>query len=59
MKRIEIMAKMDEQNVADEIISFLQEHDLVDKINGWHGGMRLDVIYGLAEYLHEEVGDTK
>ena len=55
MKRIEVMAKMDEQNVADEIISFLQEHDLVDKINGWHGGMRLDVIYGLAQYLGEEV----
>ena len=51
------MAKMDEQNVADEIISFLQEHDLVDKINGWHGGMRLDVIYGLAQYLGEEVAE--
>lgn len=55
MKRIEVMAKMDEQNVADEIISFLQEHDLVDKINGWQDGMRLDVIYGLAQYLGEEV----
>lgn len=53
------MAKMDEQNVADEIISFLQEHDLVDKINGWHDGMRLDVIYGLAQYLREDVGDTE
>ena len=57
MKRIEVMAKMDEQNVADEIISFLQEHDLVDKINGWHGEMRLDVIYGLAQYLGEEVAE--
>ena len=55
MKRIEVMAKMDEQNVADEIISFLQDHDLVDKINAWHDGKRLDVIYGLAEYLAEEV----
>jgi len=55
MKRIEVMAKMDEKNVADEIISFLQEHDLVDKINAWHDGKRLDVIYGLAQYLGEEV----
>ena len=47
MKRIEIMAKMDEQNVADEIISFLQEHDLVDKINGWHGGMFYLVLFFL------------
>lgn len=58
MKRIEVMAKMDEQNVADEIVSFLQEHDLVDKINGWHGGDRLDVIYGLAQYLGEDVGEV-
>ena len=46
---------MDEQNVAEEIIGFLQDHDLVDKINGWQDGMRLDVIYGLAQYLGEEV----
>ena len=59
MKRIEVMAKMDEQNVAEEIIGFLQDHDLVDKINGWHGGMRLDVIYGLAQYLGEEVENDK
>ena len=57
MKRIEVMAKMDEQNVADEIISFLQEHDLVDKINGWHDGDRLDALYGLAQYLGEEVAE--
>ena len=57
MKRIEVMAKMDEQNVAEEIIGFLQDHDLVDKINGWHDGMRLDVIYGLAQYLGEEVAE--
>ena len=55
MKRIEIMAKMQEENVAEEIISFLQEHDLVDKINAWQDGKRLDVIYGLAQYLGEEV----
>lgn len=55
MKRIEIMAKMDEQNVAEEIIGFLQDHHLVDKINAWHDGKRLDVIYGLAQYLSEEV----
>ena len=34
MKRIEVMAKMQEENVAEEIINFLQDHDLVDKING-------------------------
>ena len=55
MKRIEIMAKMKEENVADEIINFLVDHDLVDKINAWHDGKRLDVIYGLAQYLGEEV----
>ena len=55
MKRIEIMAKMKEESVAEEIISFLQDHDLVDKINGWHGGMRLDAVYVLAQYLGEEV----
>ena len=55
MKRIEVMAKMDEQNVADEIIGFLQDHDLVDKINAWQDGKRLDVICGLAQYLGEEV----
>ena len=55
MKRIEIMAKMQEENVAEEIIGFLQDHDLVDKINAWQDGKRLDVIYGLAEYLGEEV----
>ena len=60
MKRIEVMAKMDEQYVADEIISFLQEHELVDKINGWQDGMRLDAVYGLAQYLGEEVaGNVK
>ena len=59
MKRIEVMAKMDEQNVADEIISFLQEHDLVDKINGWHDGDRLDALYGLAQYLGENVGEVE
>ena len=58
MKRIEIMAKMDEQNVAEEIIGFLQDHDLVDKINAWQDGKRLDVIYGLAQYLGEEVGEV-
>jgi len=57
MKRIEVMAKMQEENVADEIINFLQDHDLVDKINGWNGGMRLDVVYGLAQYLGEEVAE--
>ena len=59
MKRIEIMAKMDEQNVAEEIIGFLQDRDLVDKINAWHDGKRLDVIYGLAQYLGEEVCEVE
>jgi len=53
MKRIEVMAKMDEQNVADEIITFLREHDLVTKMCSWHDGDRLDAIYGLAQYLGE------
>jgi len=57
MKRIEVMAKMDEQNVAEEIVDFLQDHDLVDKINAWHDGKMLDVIYGLAQYLGEEVAE--
>ena len=53
MKRIEVMAKMDEQNVADEIITFLREHDLVTKMCSRHDGDRLDAIYGLAQYLGE------
>lgn len=53
MKRIEIMAKMDEQNVADEIITFLREHDLVTKMCSRHDGDRLDAICGLAQYLGE------
>ena len=57
MKRIEIMAKMDEQNAADEIITFLREHDLVTKMCSWYDGDRLDAIYGLAQYLGEEVAE--
>lgn len=57
MKRIEIMAKMDEQNVAEEIIDFLQDHDLIDKSYFWCEGEKLDAIYGLAQYLGEEVAE--
>lgn len=57
MKRIQVMAKMDEQNVADEIITFLREHDLITKMCSWHDGDRLDAIYGLAKYLGEEVAE--
>ena len=59
MKRIEIMAKMDEQNVADEIITFLRECDLVTKMCSRHDGDRLDAIYGLAQYLGEPAEQEK
>ena len=55
MKRIEIMAKMQEENVADEILTFLKEHGLFDKACSRHDADRLDAIYGLAQYLGEEV----
>ena len=51
MKRIEIIAKMDEMDVAKEIIEFLVKHKLYYS--------ELDAVYGLAQYLREEVGDTK
>lgn len=50
MKRIEIMAKMDEMNVAKEIIEFLVKHKLYYS--------ELDAIYGLAQYLGEEVSEV-
>ena len=60
MKRIEVMAKMDEQNVADEIIDFLIDHKFCNKTCLWCEGERMDAIYGLAQYLGEEVeSDTE
>ena len=53
MKRIEIMAKMSEESVANEIISFLREHGLITKMTSWRDSERLDAIYGLAQYLGE------
>lgn len=53
MKRIEIMAKMQEENVAEEILNFLTEHEIVDDF--FCDGEKLDAIYGLAQYLGEEV----
>ena len=58
MKRIEVMAKMNELNVAQEIITFLREHNLANNINAWSDGKRLDVLYGLAQYLGEDVGEV-
>lgn len=57
MKRIEVMAKMDEQNVAEKILNFLTEHEIVDEF--FCDGEKLDAIYGLAQYLGEDVGDTE
>lgn len=34
MKRIEIMAKMQEENVAEEILNFLTEHEIYEKLTG-------------------------
>jgi len=59
MKRIEVMAKMDELNVAQEIITFLREHNLANNINAWSDGKRLYVLYGLAQYLGEDVGEVE
>ena len=56
MKRIEVMAKMQEENVADEIITFLAEHNLTEKMCSLRED-RLDAVYGLAEYLGEEVAE--
>ena len=55
MKRIEIMAKMREENVADEIITFLLSHSLAVKMLSLYETDKLDAIFGLAEYLGEEV----
>ena len=55
MKRIEIMAKMQEENAAEEIILFLIRHGLAAKINSIMQEDVLDAIYGLAQYLGEEV----
>ena len=57
MKRIEVMAKMDEQNVAEEIIDFLIDHKFCIKTCLWCEGERMDAIYGLAQYLGEEVAE--
>ena len=58
MKRIEIMAKMDEMDVAQEIVEFLIEHKFYYKECEWYDGHRLDSVYGLAQYLGEEVGEV-
>ena len=55
MKRIEVMVKMDEQNAAEEIIDFLIDHKFCNKTCLWCEGERMDAIYGLAQYLGEEV----
>ena len=55
MKRIEIMEKMDEQKVAEEIVDFLIDHKFCIKTCLWREGERMDAIYGLAQYLGEEV----
>jgi len=55
MKRIEVMAKKDEMDVAQEIIEFLIDHKFYYKECLWQDGNRLDAVYGLAEYLGEEV----
>ncbi len=60
MKRIEIMAKMDEMDVAGEIIEFLIDHKFYYKECLWQEGKQLDATYGLAQYLGEEVeSDTE
>lgn len=55
MKRIEVMAKMQNESVAEEIIDFLVKHGLAEKINSPYDANKLDTIYGLAQYLGEEV----
>lgn len=57
MKRIEVMAKMDEMDAAQEIVEFLINHKFYYKKCEWYDGDRLDVIYGLAQYLGEEVAE--
>ena len=55
MKRIEVMVKTDEQNAAEEIIDFLIDHKFCNKTFLWCEGERMEAIYGLAQYLGEEV----
>lgn len=55
MKRIEVMANMQNESVAEEIIAFLVKHGLAEKINSPYDVNKLDAIYGLAQYLGEEV----
>ena len=55
MKRIEVMAKMQEENAAEEIITFLLSHSLVVKMLSLYETDKLGAIYGLAQYLGEEV----
>jgi len=57
MKRIEVMAKMQEENAAEEIITFLLSHSLVVKMLSLYETDKLDAIYGLAQYLGEEVAE--
>lgn len=57
MKRIEVMAKMDEMDVAQEIIEFLIDHKFYYKDCELREGHRLDAIYGLAQKLGEEVAE--
>ena len=57
MKRIEIMAKMQEENVAEEILTFLAEHGFIDEFYAWLEGEKEDAIYGLAQYVGEEVAE--
>ncbi len=54
MKRIDAMAKMDEENIAIQIIVFLREHNLAEKICS-RGEAQMDAVYGLAQFLGEEV----
>ena len=51
------MAKMQEEAVAEEIIEFLREHNLLESVCSFYAEDRLDAIYGLAQYLGEEVAE--
>ena len=57
MKRIEVMAKMDEMDVAGEIIEFLIDHKFYYKECLWQEETQFDTTCGLAQYLGEEVAE--